>query len=834
MIHMTLKLYRFTDSGGLQLVKPYVPAINISITTRFYTFGSFEIKITLDHFTEFQDNMIVGLDYDFYGIIKNRARDESSSENTATISGFCIKHITQKRECVVLQDENTDILGYDEVSGSTEYCMKHYVDKHIVNPEDSKRKIHNISIAPNYDRGTEDDAYYARFVPISDILNTIGYRAKLGYDFKLNSAGTGFVFDVVVPRNRTVNQSEYQPVLLDIGRGLISRSHAINNEDAANTFYCTRTGYDFEDEAFTQLIYSDGEKTGFEREEHALNISVDSDAEDIYKEFEDNAKKEIEEYETSESIECKLDRRLDIRLGDFVTLISDGVQFDRQLTEIQYTIAGDKCDKVGTFGDKYLTKFERNSREAQKANDVAVNNAKNMKDYTDNPMKYLEGKLPEYDDLLSEVLERMAGSFSYYTWTYAEPIDGWPAGRYISSLPKEKTTKDTEIWLENASGYVHYPNGINGAPDTGMTKDSRIIALFIAAKMVTADAVQTGILRSKDGRCWINLDDGTFHFETGSGQSLEDGVEGPQGPAGPAGPEGPAGTAGRTYFLETSTKAMKRGENASLTPETVTFSGFYRDGIDASRTAYACRYIIAESEDGVDFTNTYTSKDDEESIKYTPTGEAALIRCTMYAAGGTTDALDIATVLILSIDEILDGTKEEFDAKFEELRKYADNIASSASAEISQAQDSISMHATLIETAQNDVLILQQQLETLLDITAGGLQISVSEMQTIIADINGNLTEIMRKLQSYFNFGADGLTIRKSENGEESPYNTFFDNKTIQFRYNETIVAYISNNQLFIASAVVEMLAVGNESYGFITAGFEPDKSFSIKRRLNI
>ena len=127
-----------------------------------------------------------------------------------------------------------------------------------------------------------------------------------------------------------MNQDTYQPVLLDVGTGLVSKTHDVDDKDAANTFYCTRTGYDFEDEAFTQILYAENEQTGYAREEHALNISVDSDAEDIYQNFEENAREEIGDYETAESIECKIDRSLDIRLGDYVTLQSGDVQIDRQ------------------------------------------------------------------------------------------------------------------------------------------------------------------------------------------------------------------------------------------------------------------------------------------------------------------------------------------------------------------------------------------------------------------------------------------------------------------------------------------------------------------------
>ncbi|MCH5331497.1 MAG: hypothetical protein J1E33_03710 [Alistipes sp.] len=112
--------------------------------------------------------------------------------------------------------------------------------------------------------------------------------------------------------------------------------------------------------------------------------------------------------------------------------------------------------------------------------------------------------------------------------------------------------------------------------------------------------------------------------------------------------KGDTGDAARSYILESSTLAMKRGYDNALTPATVTFSSFYRDGNSAVRTAYAGRMIIAESTDGNTFTNKYTSSANESSKVYTPSAaNVTAVRCTLYAAGGTTTMLDVQTTVIL-------------------------------------------------------------------------------------------------------------------------------------------------------------------------------------------
>lgn len=150
--------------------------------------------------------------------------------------------------------------------------------------------------------------------------------------------------------------------------------------------------------------------------------------------------------------------------------------------------------------------------------------------------------------------------------------------------------------------------------------------------------------------------------------------------------KGEEGDPGRTYILEASTLAMKRGYDNALTPTTVTFSAFYRDGDSATRTAYAGRFVIAESTNGSTFTNKYTSTANESSRTYAPSAEdVAAIRCTLYAAGGTTYALDVQTTVILTdvsnIQDILDDIQRSVDDALNEaedvrnvVNKFWDNV----------------------------------------------------------------------------------------------------------------------------------------------------------------
>lgn len=138
------------------------------------------------------------------------------------------------------------------------------------------------------------------------------------------------------------------------------------------------------------------------------------------------------------------------------------------------------------------------------------------------------------------------------------------------------------------------------------------------------------------------------------------------GETGATGLQGDQGSAGRTYFMEPSAGIIKRSADSSMVPNYITLSGYYRDGTATARTAYKCRFKIEETIDGDTYKTVYTSSADETSITHSLYGalattnggaiqaasnkaigiprDVAALRCTMYAAGGFTEVLDIETI----------------------------------------------------------------------------------------------------------------------------------------------------------------------------------------------
>lgn len=149
------------------------------------------------------------------------------------------------------------------------------------------------------------------------------------------------------------------------------------------------------------------------------------------------------------------------------------------------------------------------------------------------------------------------------------------------------------------------------------------------------------------------------------GETGAKGATGPQGPQGEKGEKGNQGSAGRTYFMETSSSIVKMSADNTIVPNYITLSGYYRDGTATARTAYKCRFKIEETTDGDTYTTVYTSSSDETDITHalysvlasgssgiTASGSSGIgisrnltaLRCTMYAAGGFSQVLDIETI----------------------------------------------------------------------------------------------------------------------------------------------------------------------------------------------
>lgn len=104
--------------------------------------------------------------------------------------------------------------------------------------------------------------------------------------------------------------------------------------------------------------------------------------------------------------------------------------------------------------------------------------------------------------------------------------------------------------------------------------------------------------------------------------------------------DGANGTSATAYWLISSASAISKNTSNVFNPASITFSSKSQTG-NSSVVNYSGRFIIAETTDGMNFTDKYTSTGNESSKTYTPSStNVKAIRVRMYQAGGTSVLLD--------------------------------------------------------------------------------------------------------------------------------------------------------------------------------------------------
>lgn len=223
-------------------------------------------------------------------------------------------------------------------------------------------------------------------------------------------------------------------------------------------------------------------------------------------------------------------------------------------------------------------------------------------------------------------------------------------GKY-SEFPTDVTTK---------AQVMYGANDITSECAFSITKSDNISGTWDSAKhqyTVTALTADTG---------WVNIQATYLSKLTVTKQFTVAKLY-----AGATGKKGEPGTPGRTYFIELSSRVLKRSKDNTIAPNFFTIKGFYRDGNSTTRVAYNGRFTIEETNDGNTWKRVYTSPADESSVTHSlytaiATGsgtnsvvgdekgnaigfprDTIAVRCTMYASGGTTTALDVQDCAIL-------------------------------------------------------------------------------------------------------------------------------------------------------------------------------------------
>ena len=141
------------------------------------------------------------------------------------------------------------------------------------------------------------------------------------------------------------------------------------------------------------------------------------------------------------------------------------------------------------------------------------------------------------------------------------------------------------------------------------------------------------------------------------------------------------------------------------------------------------------------------------------------------------------------------------------------NVQRQPGANIISTADSIRQEVQATYAPATDMAAIRQQMTTLSEQTEANFTWTVSQYGTLaseVQDAKEATEEQMRLIQTYMTFGENGLVIGKSGN----PFTFRVVNDRLAFYMNNTEVAYLSNNKLYVTQAeILTRLQVGKFAF---------------------
>lgn len=322
--------------------------------------GEFELHINLDKNltnTLVEDNFVY-LDSKRVGVIRYREVDSETSEQLI-IKGTTLQGLLNRR--IMLPVINVDF-EYETITGPLETVMKHYVIANLVNPTDPTRKVDNLVVLPDLKRG-EEISWDARFGPIDENLETLA-TDTIGWNLTLDLINRQFIFDVLVGKNLSYNQSENNRVMFSVDFNNIKGRNFIDNAlGYKNTAYVGGQG-----EGVDRLITEVGANlTGWKRIETFIDASdVEEDEELPTKGMERlKALSKIQSFESEILPYGEFVYGKDYNLGDTVTVRDKklGLTLDTPIVEIRETFEAGGYVLEAVFGNTIPTLIDKIKQE---------------------------------------------------------------------------------------------------------------------------------------------------------------------------------------------------------------------------------------------------------------------------------------------------------------------------------------------------------------------------------------------------------------------------------------------------------------------------------------
>lgn len=208
------------------------------------------------------------------------------------------------------------------------------------------------------------------------------------------------------------------------------------------------------------------------------------------------------------------------------------------------------------------------------------------------------------------------------------------------------------------------------------------------------------------------------------------------------------------YSLDSSSYIITRNESGIL-PESINFSAYSKIG--TSRQSYDGRFIVRTTTDGINYSNFYTSEEDESIITITPTIDTINIICTLYESGNITNAIEQITIPVISdtasviseITKIKNSVVELSDTVDKNTKEISQKVSANEVSEainnydgttVKSIRDTMAEHTTSIGTITSKV----SEVETMASAKAEGstVQQLSEKVSTMEQDVDGFKTTV--------------------------------------------------------------------------------------------
>ena len=197
---------------------------------RFYGVGEFELHININknNVESLQEDNIIMLAGDTHklGIIRHREikLDENGDvSEELLVTGYEVKSLVSRRITIPPVGQSQHV-----VNSNAETIMKTYVDANCINPVDPNRVIPNLVLATNGNRGMTYKEY-TRLKQLDEEIIKIATYTGLGWEIYLDLPNKKLVFDVIVPRNLTAEQTTLPPVIFSTDFDNIKGQHFVDS-----------------------------------------------------------------------------------------------------------------------------------------------------------------------------------------------------------------------------------------------------------------------------------------------------------------------------------------------------------------------------------------------------------------------------------------------------------------------------------------------------------------------------------------------------------------------------------------------------------------------------